>query len=88
MSRASIASPVTEVVEFFAHRPSREEIAAFRLSAVVQERLRDMIHCNSAGTLSPDEQHELDQMIVLDDVVSLIRARTQRAPNTSANILS
>lgn len=77
MSQASMTSPVEEVVEFFSRGPSREEIAAFRLSEAAQERLRELLRKNSAGELTPDEQRQLDQMVLLDDVVSLIRARVR-----------
>jgi hypothetical protein len=77
MSQASAVSPVLEVVEFFARGPSREEIASFRLSTAAQARLRALLDCNAAGTLSGEEAAELDRMVLLDDVVSLIRVRAQ-----------
>lgn len=77
MSQASAVSPVLEVIEFFARGPSREEIASFRLSAAAQARLRELLDRNAAGILSEDETAELDRMVLLDDVVSLIRVRAQ-----------
>jgi uncharacterized protein with von Willebrand factor type A (vWA) domain len=77
MSQASMVSPVEEVVEFFARGPSREEIAAFRLSGIAQERLRELLQRNASGVATPEEDCELDQMVLLDDIVSLIRARVQ-----------
>jgi hypothetical protein len=76
MSQAPTLSPVEEVVAFFAGGPSREEIAAFRLSESARERLGELLRRNSAGELTPDEVRELDQMVLLDDIVSLIRARS------------
>ena len=73
-------SPVTEVVEFFARAPSREAIAAFRLSPAAQERIRALLARNAAGTLSTEEERELDQMVLLDDILSLIRACIQGSP--------
>lgn len=77
MSQASAVSPVLEVIEFFARGPSREEIASFRLSAAAQARLRELLDRNAAGILSGEETAELDRMVLLDDVVSLIRVRAQ-----------
>lgn len=77
MSQASAVSPVVEVVEFFARGPSREEIASFRLSSAAQLRLRELLDRNAAGTLSEEEAAELDRMVLLDDLVSLIRVRAQ-----------
>ena len=79
MSQASAVSPVLEVIEFLARGPSREEIANFRLSAAAQARLRELLDRNAESTLSAEEQAELDRMVLLDDVVSLIRVRAQGA---------
>jgi hypothetical protein len=84
MASPATASPVNEVVEFFAHAPSRQDIAVFRLSSSAQERLSGLLARNAAGTLSVEEQHELDQMVLLDDIVSLIRARAQGSTSASA----
>ena len=77
MSQAPTLSPVGEVIEFFAQGPSRAAIAAFQLSEAARERLRELLHRNAAGAVTPDEARELDQMLLLDDIVSLIRARAQ-----------
>lgn len=79
MASPAAVGPVTEVIEFFARAPSREAIAAFRLSPAAYERLRTLLAHNTAGTLTTDEEHELDQMVLLDDILSLIRARVQGA---------
>jgi hypothetical protein len=68
---------VNEVVEFFAHAPSRQDIATFQLSSPARKHLSELLARNAAGTLTAEEQHELDQMVLLDDIVSLIRARAQ-----------
>ena len=80
MASPAALSPVTEVVEFFARAPSREAIAAFRLSPAAQERIRALLARNAARELSTEEQRELDQMVLLDDILSLIRARVQGSP--------
>ena len=77
MSQASTVSPVTEVIDFFSRGPSRAEVAHFHLSEAAQERLRDLQDRNAAGTgaLTAEETDELDRMVLLDDIVSLIRMR-------------
>ncbi len=82
MTGSVAESPVSEVIEFFAYAPSQEDIAAFRLSLAAHERLRELLARNTAGTLTAGEQHELDQMVLLDDILSLIRARAQGNPAT------
>ncbi len=75
MASPVIVTPVNEVVDFFAQAPSRDDIAAFRLSPAAREYLRELLARNAAGTLAAEEQHELDQIVLLDDIISLIRAR-------------
>ncbi|HKB47386.1 MAG TPA: hypothetical protein VKC57_06795, partial [Ktedonobacterales bacterium] len=66
MSQATTHSPIEEVVDFFARGPSRDEIAAFQLSAGAQQRLRTLLDKNAAGSLTLDEDRELDRMVLLD----------------------
>jgi hypothetical protein len=77
MASPAALNPVNEVIDFFARAPSREDIAAFRLSPAAHERLRALLARNAAGMLSPEEHRELDQMVLLDDILSLLRARVQ-----------
>ena len=41
---------------------------------------RTLLARNAAGALSTEEVRELDQMVLLDDILSLIRARVQGSP--------
>ena len=78
MSQTSTLSPMQEVVEFFASVPSREQIATFRLSETAQQHIRELLARNSAGTLTDEEVRELDKIMGLNDVVTLIRVRAQQ----------
>ena len=64
-----------EVADFLARAPSAEEIAAYRISESAQERVRELMAKNEDGTLTPDETAELDEITVLDQLFTLIRAR-------------
>jgi hypothetical protein len=75
MARPSLLRPTEEVAEFFARSPSPEEIAAFRLSDTTVERVRALLGKNSDGTLTREETEELDQLVLLDRIVMLIRSR-------------
>ena len=77
MTPQAPASPITEVVEFLARGPSRAEIAAYRLSPAALDHLGALLERNAAGSLGEDEQRALDQMVLLDDILSLLRARAQ-----------
>jgi hypothetical protein len=92
MSMGALTSPIEEIVAFFADGPSREKVAAFRLSEDAQEHIRTLLEKNRTGTLTTEEEHELDKVMALNEVVSLIQARAQvaKAPSlkspTSTNL--
>ena len=75
VSQAPTQSPIEEVVDFFSRGPTPQQIAAFRLSDTAQEHRRELLHRNSAGELTPDEERKLDEMVWLDELVSLIKAK-------------
>ena len=84
MSQTSVVRPTEEVAAFFARGPSIDEIAAFRLSDRAVERIRELLDKNAEGALSPEESEELDELAVLDRLVTLIRSRLPRPAAPSA----
>lgn len=80
MNAVSRLSPVEELVDFLAQRPSREEIPAFRLSVAALRHVSELMDKHEAGTLTSEESHELDRLVLLDDVVGLIRLRAASGP--------
>ena len=64
-----------EVAAFLASGPSPEQIADYRISEQTRERVRALMEKNSDGTLTPEEAAELDEITVLDQLFTLIRAR-------------
>ena len=66
-----------EVAEFLARGPSADEIANYRISEETQDRVRVLMDRNRDGTLTADESTELDEITVLDQLFTLIRARGQ-----------
>lgn len=75
MSTVKRRSPIEELADFLASRPTTDEILAFRLSDEALGRARELLAKSTDETLTADESRELDRMIVLDDVVGLVRAR-------------
>jgi hypothetical protein len=78
MNHPPFAHAYDEVVAFFARGPSRDEIAAFRLSDATVARVRELLRKNSAGTLTPDEADELEQGVHLDRIVLLPRSQAHQ----------
>ena len=67
--------PTEEIAEFFARGPSQEEISTFQLSEPMRARVRDLLDKNADGQLTGEESEELDQLVLLDRMVTLIRSR-------------
>jgi len=83
MSKTAARRTLTEeVADFLASGPSSDEIANYRISAEAQERVSALMERNEAGTLTPDETAELDEITVLDQLFTLVRAhRISPAPD-------
>ena len=75
MSQTSTLRPMEQIAEFFSRGPSRQEIMAFRLSDESLATIRELLYKNSAGTLAPEDAQELDELVLLDRIVNLIRSR-------------
>ncbi|MGH2516198.1 MAG: hypothetical protein ACRDHP_11135 [Ktedonobacterales bacterium] len=65
-----------EVADFLARGPSAEEVASFRISDFARDRIATLMEKNESGALTADESTELDEITVLDQLFTLIRART------------
>ena len=81
MSESPSLHAYDEVVTFFAIGPDREAIAAFHLSPATVERVRALLLKQSAGTLTAEEDEELEQCTQLDRLVTLIRSRAFVQPS-------
>jgi hypothetical protein len=77
--------PTEQIAEFFARGPSRQEIMAFRLSDESLSTIRDLLYKNSAGTLTPEDAQELDELVLLDRIVNLIRSRANPTTPNQGN---
>ena len=73
-------SPIEEVAEFFARGPSLEEITRFQLSDAAQTWISELLEREDDGTLAAEERHHLDELLIVNDLVTLIRSRVH--PNT------
>lgn len=72
-----------ELLDFLAHRPTPDEILAYKASAPVQERMEDLLERNRESVLSPQEAAELDTFQQVNHLLVLLKARAragQQAP--------
>lgn len=64
-----------EMLEFLASGPSSQQIITHKVSAPVQERLRELLDKNREEGLTDAENTELDAFEFVDDLMSLLKAR-------------
>lgn len=64
-----------EMIDFLASSPTPEQIIAHRPSALVQERLAELLEKNREDGLTEAEMAELDLYEQIDDLMSLLKAR-------------
>ncbi len=68
-------NPIEEVADFFARGPSLAEIARFQLSEEAQNRISELLEREDDGALEAEERRQLDELLIINDLVMLIRAR-------------
>jgi hypothetical protein len=73
------SSPLAqEVVDFLARGPQPSEIVAFRPSEPSVRRAGELLEKNRSGTLTPEDQAELDATAALNQLFSLIKVHARR----------
>ena len=73
-----------EIVAFLARGPRPEEIIAFRPSGTAIDRSRDLLERNEEGKLTPAEEAEMEEMALLDHLVTLIKAKALQYTHETA----
>ncbi len=71
------ASTFDEIYEFLTSAPSPEQIIAFRPSPATQTRVRALLEANRAGTLTPDQQAELDEFEQAEHLVRMLKIKAR-----------
>jgi hypothetical protein len=75
----SAADPAyLELVNFIAAGTTPETLLAFRPSDATQNRVRELISKKHDGTLSPDEESELEEFLHLEHILILAKAQARR----------
>ena len=66
-----------ELVELLAESAEPDKVLSFQLSSVKQRRLDDLLSKNRDGTLTSQEEAELDAFEQFEHVVRLLKARVR-----------
>ena len=67
-----------EIVDVLARGGGAGTVLAFRPSAEAQARVRDLLARSKAGSLTDDEQAELDRFEEIERLMQLVKARARR----------
>ncbi|MCA1992910.1 MAG: hypothetical protein LDL41_12875 [Coleofasciculus sp. S288] len=62
------------ILNFLASKPTPQQIAAFRPTSEMQERLRTLLARSRAGELTATEQKELDEYERIEHLVIMLKA--------------
>ena len=64
-----------EFIDFLASGVTPETLVNFQYSDSTQEQLEDLIYRAKMEKLTPEEQKELDELLVLEHIVTLAKAQ-------------
>ncbi len=67
-----------EFIDFIAGGTTPEEVATFRPSASTQQRVTELVKRSEAGTISAEDQSELEDYLQLEHIIILAKARARR----------
>lgn len=82
MAQVSIDSTFEALIEHLLKTASPQQMLEFYPTEEADERARFLLEANNAGTLSPDERQELDQMLQVNRLITLMKAKALQAMNT------
>ncbi len=80
---ADFAPIYNDLLDYLIEKATPTEILAFQPSDQAQARAELLLERSSEGTLTPEERAELDQMLQVDRLVSVLKARALAALNRS-----
>lgn len=77
---ATTVTPVyREFIAFLASGPTLEQMADFKVSDAVQERVEDLLDKDRGNELTPEEKTELDRYFQYRHIMILLKAGARRA---------
>ena len=79
MVTVPIAVVYDELIDYLIGKATPEEILAFKVSEQAQARAEELLDKNNAGTLTPEERMELEQILHFDGKVSILKAEAAAA---------
>jgi hypothetical protein len=72
------AKSYEEVIDFIAAGTTPEAVVAFRPSDSVQRRVAELVERSKGGSISPEEQSELEDYLQLEHIMIMAKARARQ----------
>ncbi len=79
MAVAELGPIFQELLDFLVEKASPQELLTFNVSEDAQKRADELTEKNKAGSLTTQEQAELEQMLEFDLFVTALKARAIKA---------
>jgi hypothetical protein len=73
----SAAKSHEEIIDFIAAGTTPETVLAFRPSREVQERVAELVERSQEGSISTEDQAELDDYLQLEHLMIMAKARAR-----------
>ncbi len=67
----------TDLADFLASQPTLEDLAAYKVSASVQQHIDALLEKNREGQLSADERLELEKILAVSHLMTLTKTKAQ-----------
>ena len=74
----SASKSYDEIIDFIAGGTTPEAVVAFRPSERVQERVAVLVERSQDGSISPEEQSELEDYLQLEHIMIMAKARARQ----------
>jgi hypothetical protein len=74
----SVTKSYDEIIDFIAAGTTPEAVVAFRPSDSVQRRVAELVERSKNGSISSEEQSELDDYVQLEHIMIMAKARARR----------
>ncbi len=67
-----------EIIDFIASGTSPETVIQFRPSNTTQKRVSELLHKEKNGALTPEEQSEMENYMLIEHLMRLAKARARQ----------
>ena len=74
----STGRPFEEIIDFLISAPLPEEVLAFKPSIETQLQLEELLSKNEEGSLSTEEQKEMEQFLMLEHLMRLAKSKARQ----------